>query len=68
MWLRLNMPIGELPSDNLALQWVHMVTRCTQSGQLSSLGLLLARQLPSLKDHPLVQKLRGHGPGVSGAQ
>ncbi|MFM7202606.1 MAG: PD-(D/E)XK nuclease domain-containing protein, partial [Myxococcota bacterium] len=58
MWLRLNFLLNELPREDLSLQWEHLLTRCTHTGQLASLSTLIQRQLPALKDHALIQKLR----------
>ncbi|MFM7200105.1 MAG: PD-(D/E)XK nuclease domain-containing protein, partial [Myxococcota bacterium] len=58
IWLRLNLPIAEFPQEHLSLQWEHLVSRSLQSKQLSSLAMLLSRQLPTLQDEPLLQKLR----------
>ncbi|MFM7203729.1 MAG: PD-(D/E)XK nuclease domain-containing protein, partial [Myxococcota bacterium] len=59
MWLRLNFLLDELPREDLSLQWEHLLTRCTHTGQLASLSTLIQRQLPALKDQALIQKLRG---------
>ena len=59
MWLRLTFPGAEFPRDTLLLQWEHLLTRAILSGQLPALATLLVRQLPALKDHALLAKLRG---------
>ncbi|MFM7204124.1 MAG: PD-(D/E)XK nuclease domain-containing protein, partial [Myxococcota bacterium] len=58
LWLQLGFGEGELMVGSLRLQWTQLVNRSMALGQLPSLGLLLARQLPALKDQALIQKLR----------
>ncbi|MFM7203789.1 MAG: PD-(D/E)XK nuclease domain-containing protein, partial [Myxococcota bacterium] len=58
-WLGLGLSPAEFPAEGPVTQWRLLLMRTLELGQGAILGRLLMRQLPTLQDEPLVQKLRG---------
>lgn len=59
LWLGLGYSRPERVAGDELLQWRLLLNRVIEVGQLPLLARLLVRQVPSLQDEPLIQRLRG---------